>query len=54
MLRVLSHTSLEHLLRRTNLVATVPEVLVHPKVHPLNLAYSKHPVWRPRLSINEF
>lgn len=54
MLRVLSHTSLEHLLPRINLVATGPEVLVHPKVHPLNLAYSKHPVLRPRLSINEF
>jgi DNA-binding transcriptional LysR family regulator len=53
-LRVPSYASLEHLLQSTDLVATVPEVLVHPKVYPLALAYSKHPVELPRLSINQF
>lgn len=53
-LRVPTYASLEHLLRATDLVATVPEALVQPNIHPLALAYSKHPVSLPRLSIDAF
>ncbi|TAH50517.1 MAG: LysR family transcriptional regulator [Betaproteobacteria bacterium] len=53
-LRVPNYASLEHLLQSTDLIATVPEALVQPNIYPLALAWSRHPVALPRLSIDQF
>jgi len=52
-LRVPDYGTLERLLQGTDLIATVPEALVHPDVVPLALAYSKLPLTLPRLPINQ-
>lgn len=53
-LRVPNYASLERLLQGTDLIATVPEALVQPNIHPFALAYSRHPVDLPKLSIDAF
>ncbi len=53
-LRIPNYASLEHLLAATDLIATVPAALIHPDIHPLALAYSRHPVPLPRLSIDQY
>jgi DNA-binding transcriptional LysR family regulator len=53
-LSVPNYASLEHLLQSTDLIATVPEALVQPNIYPLALAWSKHPVALPQLSIDQF
>nr|WP_319563703.1 LysR family transcriptional regulator [uncultured Rhodoferax sp.] len=53
-LRIPYYASLEHLLQSTDLIATVPEALIQPNIYQLSLAYSKHPVQLPRLSISQF
>lgn len=53
-LKVPNYASLEHLLQSTDLIATVPEALVQPNIYPLALAWSRHPVVLPRLSIDAY
>lgn len=53
-LRIPNYASLERLLNGSDLIATVPEALVQPNISPLSLAYSRHPVQLPRLSIDQF
>ena len=53
-LRVPNYASLEHLLRSSDLIATVPEALVQPNIDPLELAHAPHPVQLPRLALNIF
>ncbi len=53
-LRVPTYATLERLLQASDLIATVPEALVQPDLHPLALGYARHPVALPRLSINAF
>lgn len=50
-LRVPDYGTLERLLQGTDLIATVPEALVHPDVVPLALAYSRPPIDLPQLPI---
>lgn len=52
-LRVPDYGTLERLLQSTDLIATVPEALIHPDVAPLALAYSPHPLSLPRLPIRQ-
>lgn len=52
-LRIPNYASLERLLQSSDFIATVPEALVQPNIHPLALGYSRHPVPLPRLSIDE-
>ncbi|WP_161793918.1 hypothetical protein [Pseudomonas sp. 11/12A] len=53
-LRIPQYASLEYLLKSSDLIATVPEVLIQPNLFPLALGYSEHPVPLPRLSIDLF
>lgn len=43
-----------HILRSTNLVATVPERLARELAGPFDLAFSPHPVQLPEIAINVF
>ncbi|KYO84085.1 LysR family transcriptional regulator [Pseudomonas aeruginosa] len=53
-LRVPQYASLEHLLKGSDLIATVPEALVQPGIFSPALGCSEHPVQLPRLSIDLF
>ncbi|MBN8443341.1 MAG: LysR family transcriptional regulator [Thauera sp.] len=53
-LSVPNYASLEHLLQSTDLIATVPEALVQPNLYPLALAWARHPVALPQLSVDQF
>ncbi len=52
--RLPNYASLENLLLGTNLIATVPAVLIQPELKPLALAHSQHPVPLPQLAIRSF
>lgn len=52
--RLPNYASLENLLFSTDLIATVPEVLVQPHLKPLALAHAPHPVTLPDLAIRAF
>ncbi len=52
--RLPNYASLENLLFNTDLIATVPAVLVQPDLKPLALAHAPHPVQLPHLAISAF
>jgi len=50
-LRVPHFVSVGHILRNTDMIATVPEVLAQRIAEPFGLAYQNHPVALPEISI---
>lgn len=53
-LRVPHYVALGHILKTTDLIATVPYSLAMPTLSPFRLAFCVHPVELPKLAINQF